>query len=142
MVKLYRNNLYFKNITSKFADSGIMCNSCKCAAEDRIHFFRCKVHTEIIQKLFLCFTQINLLKKIPEIEPFFFNTTLPLNHPTNILYISTIKLMYNLSYQEIVPTFAIVKGHISIFVATAIYMFPGDKIWLKYCLIPNMLVNS
>ena len=96
MIKLYRNNLYFKNITSKFADSGIMCNSCKSAAEDRIHFFRCKIHTEIIQKLFFCFTQIDLLKKIPEIEPFFFNTTIPLNHPTNILYISTIKLMYYL----------------------------------------------
>ena len=29
MVKLFRNNLYFKNITSKFSYSGIICNSCK-----------------------------------------------------------------------------------------------------------------
>merc|ERR1712239_1676 len=41
MIKLYRNNLYFKNVTSKFTDSGIKCFSCKTEDEDRVHFFTC-----------------------------------------------------------------------------------------------------
>ena len=39
MVKLFRNNLYFKNVTSKFSDSGTVCNSCKEHPENRPHFF-------------------------------------------------------------------------------------------------------
>ena len=127
MIKLFRNNLYFKNITSKFADSGIMCNSCKLVAEDRIHFFRCRNHNDIIQKLFFCFTHLKLFSKVAEIEPLFYNTSLPLNHPTNLIYISTIKCMYNLRYLEIVPTFTIVKNHISQFVATTVQMYLGDQ---------------
>ena len=61
MIRLYRNNLYFKNVTSKFAESEIMCNSCKNEPENRIHFYKCKIHTEIIQKLFTCFIKIGLL---------------------------------------------------------------------------------
>ena len=65
MIKLFRNNLYFKNVTSKFAESGILCNSCKSAPEDRIHFFQCKTHLEIIQKLFLALPIWNCFKKVP-----------------------------------------------------------------------------
>ena len=42
MVKLFRNNLYFKNVTSKFSDSGLLCNSFKEHPENRPHFFFCK----------------------------------------------------------------------------------------------------
>ena len=42
MVKLFRNNLYFKNVTSKFSDSGTVCNSCKEHPDNRPHFFLCK----------------------------------------------------------------------------------------------------
>ena len=42
MIKLFRNNLYFKNVTSKFTDSGIMCNACKIQAENRINFLGAK----------------------------------------------------------------------------------------------------
>ena len=51
MVKLFRNNLYFKNVTSKFSNSGLLGNSCKEHPENRPHFFLCKIHSEIIQKL-------------------------------------------------------------------------------------------
>ena len=71
MIKLFRNNLYFKNVTAKFTDSGTKCLSCKTEVEDRIHFFYCEKHALIIKKLFQCFVNLNFLKKIPEICPFF-----------------------------------------------------------------------
>ena len=40
MIKLLRNNLYFKNVTLKFSDSETICNSCKSEKEDRLHFFK------------------------------------------------------------------------------------------------------
>ena len=36
MIRLFRNNLYFKNVTSKFSDSGLICNSCKESQENRL----------------------------------------------------------------------------------------------------------
>ena len=109
ILKLFRNNLYFKNITSILTDPGIMCNSCKIEPEDRIHFFRCKIHNEIIQRLFQSFVTLKILKQIPKIEPFFYNVSLPINHPSNIIFFSTIKYMYNLRFLEIVPSIALVK---------------------------------
>ena len=131
MIRLFRNNLYFKNVTSKFAESGILCNSCKSAPEDRIHFFKCKIHSEIMHKLFTCFTHIKLLKTIPNLEPFLHNTTLPLNHPTNLIYISTLKFMYNLRCLKKIPTLTSVKHHVSQFVETAIKMYPDDSNWIR-----------
>ena len=113
MIKLIRNNLYFKNKTSKFIDSGIMCNSCKTEPEDRIHFFTCKVNNEIVTKKIKSFVYLGLLDKMPKNLPFFYNTSLPLNHPTNIIHISTIKFIYNLRYLEIVPTISLINTHIS-----------------------------
>ena len=63
LLKLFRNNLYFKNVTSKFTDSGLQCHSCKNEEENRAHFFLCKIHNEILQKLFKCFINLNILKK-------------------------------------------------------------------------------
>ena len=71
MIKLFRNNLYFKNDTLKFSDSGTICNSCKSKNEDRIHLFKCKIHAEIIDNLFFGFTELKTLKKKPCIEPYF-----------------------------------------------------------------------
>ena len=139
MIKLFRNNLYFKNITSKFTDSGTQCFSCKKENEDRVHFFLCEKHNEIIQKNFKCFINLKILKKIPEIVPFFFNTTMPTNHPTNILYITVIKFMYNLRYSKTVPNLQCVKNHVSRFVATANEMYPSDPIWETCQKIPMML---
>ena len=56
MVKLFRNNLYFKNITSKFSDSGIICNSCKEFPENRPNFFHCKNNPKTI--LMLCKSEL------------------------------------------------------------------------------------
>ena len=139
MIKLYRNNLYFKNVTSKFTDSGIKCFSCKTEVEDRVHFFICKIHTNIINKLFQCYTNLDLLKKSPDICPFFFNHTIPTNHPTNSIYMSVIKYMYNLRYSEIIPNLQCVGGHVSRFVATAIQMYPSDVRWQTCQKIPLML---
>ena len=139
MIKLYRNNLYFKNVTSKFTDSGIKCFSCKTEDEDRVHFFICKIHTNIINKLFQCYTNLGLLKKSPEICPFFYNHTIPMNHPTNSIYMSIIKYMYNLRYSEIIPNLQCVGGHVSRFVATAIQMYPSDVRWQICQKIPLML---
>ena len=63
LIKLFRNDLYFKNVTSKFADTGIQCNLCKIKDEDRTHFFFFQIHEEIIQTLFLCFTNLKIIKK-------------------------------------------------------------------------------
>ena len=139
MIKLFRNNLYFKNITSKFTDTGTKCFSCKTEDEDRIHFFQCKIHSNIITKLFLCFLNLKLLKKIPEIIPLFFNTTIPINHPTNIIYISVIKYMYNLRYSESIPNIQSVGNHVSKFVATASEMYPLDITWIACRKVPLML---
>ena len=53
----------------------------------------------------------------------FFNDTMPINHPTNILFISVIEFMYNLRYSEIIPNLHCVKNHFSRFVATAVEMY-------------------
>ena len=74
MVKLFRNNLYFKNITSKFSDSGTICNSCKEHFENRHHFFLCNKYLPIIEKLNCCFINLEMLKTTPSITPYFFNT--------------------------------------------------------------------
>ena len=132
MVKLFKNNLYFKNITSKFSDSGILCNSCKKFPENRLHFFLCKIHSEIIQKLFSCFINLNLLKTAPSITPYFYNSTISINHPTNLIFISTIKYMYNLRFDEIVPNLPLIKSRISRFVSTSVEMYPHDNNW-KLC---------
>ena len=100
MIKLFRNNLYFKNITSKFTDSVIMCNSCKIEPEDIIHFFKCKIHNEFIQKLFKSLIYLELLENTPKNGPFFHNTSLPLNQPTNLIYISIIKLCTTYATQK------------------------------------------
>ena len=63
LLKLFINNLYFKNVTSKFTDSGLQCSSCKKEEEDRAHFFLCKIHNEIFQKLFSCFINLKILKR-------------------------------------------------------------------------------
>ena len=139
MVKLFRNNLYFKNITSKLSDSGIICNSCKEFPENRPHFFLCKIHSEIIQKLFSCFVNLHLLKTAPSITPYFYNSTISINHPTNLIFISTIKYMYNLRFDEIVPNLPLVKSHISRFVSTAVEMYPHDENWKLCQKIPLMI---
>ena len=136
MVKLFRNNLYFKNVTSIFSDSGTICNSCKSEAEDRIHFFKCKIHHEIIENLFFGFTQLKQKTKTQYWIFFFFNFGLPLNHPTNLIYISTLKCIYNLLYHEIVPTWKIIRNHLSKFINAAILMYPGDQTWNKCSAIP------
>ena len=139
IVKLFRNNLYFKNVTSKFCDSGIICISCKEFPENRPHFFLCKIHSEIIQKLFSCFVNLHLLKTAPSITPYFYNSTISINHPTNLIFISTIKYMYNLRFDETVPNLPLVKSHISRFVSTAIVMYPQDNVWKLCQKIPLML---
>ena len=81
MVKLFRNNLYFKNIKSKFSDSGTICNSCKEHHITRPHFFLCNTHLTIIKKLSCCFINSEILKTSPSMTPYFFNPTLSINHP-------------------------------------------------------------
>ena len=139
MVKLFRNNLYFKNVTSKFSDSGLLCNSCKEHPENRPHFFLCKIHSEIIQKLHSCFINLNLLKTAPSITPYFFNSTISINHPTNLIYISTIKYMYNLRFDEIVPNLPLIQNHISRFVSVSVEMYPHDNNWKLCQKIPVMI---
>ena len=60
MLKLFRNTLYFKNVTIKFSDSGNLCNTCKSEREDRIHFFRCEKHAEFIETLFFSFVELKI----------------------------------------------------------------------------------
>jgi hypothetical protein len=132
MIKLFRNNLYFKNVTSKFTDTGLQCHSCKTNEENRTHFFLCKIHNEILQKLFKCFINLKILKRAPEISPFFFNNTMPINHPSNILFIAVAKFMYNLRYSEEIPNLQRVKYHVMRFVCTAIEMYPSDPIWKEF----------
>ena len=132
MVKLFRNNLYFKSITSKLSDSGIIYISCKEFPDNRPHFFLCKTHSEIIQTLFSCFVNLNLLKTAPSITPYFYNSTISINHPTNLIFISTIKYMYNLRYNETVPNLLLIKSHVSRFVSTASEMYQQDNDW-KLC---------
>ena len=139
MIKLFRNNLYFKNVTAKFTDTGTKCFSCKTEDEDRVHFFQCNIHINIINKLFQCFLNLQLLKKIPKITPLFFNTTMPINHPTNLVYMSVIKYMYNLRYSESIPNIQSVGNHVSRFVATANEMYPSDITWSACRRVPLML---
>ena len=139
MVKLFRNNLYFKNITSKFSDSGIICNSCKNHPENRPHFFLCEKHTTIFEKLNACLINLKLLKTSPSITPYFYNSTLSINHPTNLILISTMKFMYNLRFSEIVPNLPLVQDHISRFVSTSVEMYPDDNIWKICQKIPLMM---
>ena len=54
-----------------------------------------------------------------------------INHPSNILFISVAKFMYNLRYSEIIPNLQCVKNHVSRFVSTAIEMYPSDSTWEK-----------
>ncbi len=139
MIKLFRNNLYFKNVTAKFTDSGTKCFSCKTQNKDRVHFYLCEKHIVIIKKLFQCFVNLKFLKKIPEIVPFFFNNMMPTNHPTNIIYITVIKFMYNLRYSELIPNLQCVGNHVSRFVATANEMYPSGPIGVACRKIPQML---
>ena len=136
MLKLFRNTLYFKNVTIKFSDSGNLCNTCKSEREDRIHFFKCEKHAEFIDTLFFGFIEQKFLKKMPNLQPYFFNITLPPNHPTNLIFISTMKCIYNLRYFEIVPTWKIIRNHLSKFISSANLMYPDDKIWNKCSNIP------
>ena len=128
MMKLFRNNLYFKNITSKFSDSGIICNSCKEHPENRPHFFLCEKHSTIFEKLNACFINLKLLKSSPSITPHFYNSTLSINHPTNLILIFTMKFMYNLRFNKTVPNLPLVQYHISRFVSTSIEMYPDDNV--------------
>ena len=139
MLKLFRNNLYFKNVTSKFTESGIICNACKDLPENRPHFFICRIHTEIIQKLFACFVQLKLLKIAPNTIPYFYNHTISINHPTNLIHISILKYMYNLRFEEIIPNLSLVSSHISKFVSIELEMHPYDTTWATCQKIPLMI---
>ena len=139
MVKLFRNNLYFKNITSKLSDSGTICNSCKEYPEKRPHFFLCKKHLELIEKLNSCFINLKILKTSPSITPYFFNPTISINHPTNLIFISTMKFMYNLRFDETVPNLPLVQNHISRLVSISIEMYPDDNTWKICQKIPLMM---
>ena len=139
MLRLFRNNLYFKNVTSKFSDSGLICNSCKDSHENRPHFFICKIHADIINKLCTCFVNLKLLKTTPNVVPFFYNHTISINHPTNLILISTFKYMYNLRFDEIVPNIPLVKSHVSRFVSIAMEMHPHDNNWRICEKVPLML---
>ena len=111
LIKLFRNNFYFKNFTSKFTDSGLQCFSCKSTTEERPNFFLCKIPNEIIQKLLRSYTHLKILKKIPDMVLYFFNTTMPINHPSNILFISVIR--FNLRFSEVIPNLQCVKNRFS-----------------------------
>ena len=132
MVRLFRNNLHFRSITSKFLDSRIICNSCKEIPQDRPHFFLCKIYFSIVEKLNACFVNLKIFKQPPNITPYFFNPTLSINHPSNLIFVSTMKFMYNLRFYEIEPSLPLVASHISRFVATLVKMYPEDNIW-KCC---------
>ena len=92
MVRLFRNKIHLKNITSKFWDSGTICNSCKEHPENRPHFFLCNKHLTIIEKLNRCFINLKILKTSPNITPYFFSSTLSINHPSNLIFISMMNL--------------------------------------------------
>ena len=139
MLRLFRNNLYFKNVTSKFTDSGIICNSCKILPENRPHFFMCSIHTHIIGKLFACFVHLKLLKKAPNTIPYFYNHTISINHPTNLIHISILKFMYNLRFEEIIPNLLLVSSHIKKFIAIEREMHPLDPTWTMCQDIPLMI---
>ena len=139
MVNLFRNNLYLKNVTSKFSDSGTICNSCKEHPENRPHFFLCNKHLTIIEKLNRCFINLKILKTTPSITPYFFSPTHSINHLSNLILISIMKFMYNLRFDETVPNLPIVQNHISRFVSTSIKMYPHDNTWKRCLKIPLMM---
>ena len=118
---------------------GTICNSCKESQENRPHFFTCKIHAEIINKLYTCFVNLKLLKTTHNIAPYFYNHTISINHPTNLILIWTYKYMYNLRFDEIVPNIPLIKSHVSKFVSTAIEMYPYDNVWKTCERIPLML---
>ena len=68
---------------------------------------------------------------MPNLKPFFHNTTLPLSHPTNLIYISPLKYIYNLRYFETIPTLTSKKHHVVGFVESPIEMYPNDSNWLR-----------
>ena len=72
LLKLFRNTLYFKNVTIKFSDSGNLCNTCKSQKEDRIHFFKCEKHSEIINTLFFGFTCVTKVSWVCKFDCYIF----------------------------------------------------------------------
>ena len=121
------------------SQSGIICNACKDFPENRPHFFMCSIHTGILQKLFACFVQLKLLKIAPNTIPYFYNHTISINHPTNLIHISTLKYMYNLRFEEIIPNLPLVSSHISKFVSIEIEMHPYDTTRATCQKIPLMI---
>ncbi len=71
MIRLLRNNLYFRNITSNFADHSNQCYICQKSTDNIIHFLTCNVHEELLNNLRDKMRKIKLVSDFPTNPPFF-----------------------------------------------------------------------
>ncbi len=112
MIRLLRNNLYFRNVTSNFADHTNQCYICHKSTDNRIHFITCNVHEGLLNNLREEMRKIKLVSNFPTNLPYFFDTEIDANHHVNIIFMLTLNFLYSLRYSETIPNIEMVKLHI------------------------------
>ncbi len=103
MIRLLLNNLYFCNVTSNFTDHSNQCYICQKSTDNIVHFLTCNVHEELLNNLRDEMRKIKLVLNFPTNLPFFFDTNLDANHPTNVIFMLTLNFLYSLRYSENYP---------------------------------------
>ena len=52
MLKILRNNLYFRNVTCHWNYHSNLCLACTKKAENKMYFIHCDVHLAIMKEIF------------------------------------------------------------------------------------------
>ncbi len=112
MIRLLWNNLYFRNVTSNFADHTNQCYICQTSTDKRIIFLTCNVHEGLLNNLREEMRRIRLVPSFPTNLPYFFNTEINPNPPTNVIFMLTLIFLYSIRYSETIPNIEMVKWHV------------------------------
>ena len=103
MLKLLRNNLYFKNVTYHRNDYSNQCLTCSNNVKNGIHFIHCSMHSAIMKEIIDQMIKAKLILNFQKELSFFFNYQDDINHPSDIVYISTLHSIYSLRFSSTPP---------------------------------------
>merc|ERR1712082_255041 len=129
MSRLLQNNLYFRNVTSNFADHTNQCYICHKNTDNIINFITCNVHKGLLNNLREEMRKIRLVSSFPMNLPYFFDTEIDANHLANVIFISTRNFLYSLRYSETIPNIEMVKWHVKGLSKLTLIMYPQNYEW-------------
>lgn len=105
-LKIFLNNLSFRNVTGHWKSHTNICITC---TRSRAHFVQCGTHNLLLEQVVTKMEKVDLVKDF-SCACFFFDHQEGINHPSNVILISTLHFIYTLRYTLTPPNLDLIKS--------------------------------